>query len=393
VNYHVVDAGGWQALVVRPREGSYGHQVVEIAMALHLGRHLGMPVAVQRPARPANSALYDIECEEVPLLAGWRGRAALWLGRRAERRAERALDAQRESAARAGRKFKPGPPDLQGMDFRDCYAHVPLTVRLRQPARAAAAAAAAALGIGPDARIVTVHARESGFKDVDGQDSAVDAIRNARIDTYLPACELLSERGYTVVRIGDPAMTPVRHPAVVDLATSPHRTDALELDCLLRARLQIACDSGPFCVSYLSQSPCLAVNVTNLVGAYPLRSGDRYVLKHVVDVETGRRLVLRDLVEPDYFENRKDLARFAFEDNSPGEIRAAVEEMLAIVDGETAPPEPAQLEYRDLVATLWYSDAVSRRRVRKGEPAAQVLGDGFVGRAFARAQLDGAGLN
>ena len=392
MNYQIVGSGRAGALVVRPREASFGHQIVEIAMGLHLGRHLGRPVCFRRPTKTTNAALFEIECEEVSVLHGWRAWGVGLLARRAERRTLSRLEAQRTAATQAGRKFKPGPPDLHGMDFRDCYAHVPLTVRLRPSVMATARAAAVRLGLAPDARIVTVHARESGFKALEGGDGPADALRNARIETYLPACDLLVARGYTVVRIGDPAMTPFDHPGVIDLATSVHRTEALEVYCLLQAVLQIAGDSGPYCATYISRAPCLAVNVTNVVGGYPLRSHDRYLLKRVRDTGTGRALALREMVETDYFEHRKDLSRYAYTDNTPEEILDAVSEMLELLEDGRA-PVPEQRVFRDLVDELYQSPAVSSRRVRKGEPAVQVLGDGFIGRAFVERCLDSSSVD
>ena len=49
------------------------------------------------------------------------------------------------------------------------------------------------------------------------------------------AAKGLRARGYTVVRLGDPSMTPLSHPGVIDLATSPARTNLLEVYCLLRS--------------------------------------------------------------------------------------------------------------------------------------------------------------
>jgi putative glycosyltransferase (TIGR04372 family) len=382
MNYQQVGAGPMRVLVVTPRESSLGHQVVEVAMGLHLARHFGVPVCFRLPQRVANSAVFKLECDEVPVLQGWRAALARGLAQRADQRTVRALETMRAAAARDGRKFKPGPPDFHGLDFRECYAHHRLTVRLRKRPAVSAAAAARTLGIGAADRIVTVHVRESGFKAAEGGDSAADAIRNARIDTYLPAFDLLTKRGYTVVRIGDATMTPVKHAGVVDLATSPYRTDALEMYCLFRAHLQIAGDAGPYCVSYLSHTPCLALNVTNIVGAFPLRSHDRYILKHVRDTIRGRQLSLEEMVTAEYFETRKDLDRYVFTDNTSEEIRDAVAEMLDVIEGqiETA---PEQFTFREMTNALCQSEPVSRRRVRKGEPARQLLGEGLPSRAFA----------
>src|SRR6185436_10511695 len=72
-----------------------------------------------------------------------------------------------------------------------------------------AIAQAAMLGIGPTDRIVTVHVRESGYRSTAGlRQRQWDELRNARIETYFAAFNALVERGFTVVRLGDPSMTP-----------------------------------------------------------------------------------------------------------------------------------------------------------------------------------------
>ena len=357
-------------------------------MGLHLARHLGTPVCFRHPDRVANQALFEVECDEVLVLRGWRAAIATWLGVRADADAQAKLAAARATAVKEKRKFKPGPPNFHGLDFRERYARHQLTVRLCRQVDRRAERTAQALGIARDARIVTLHVRESGFKNAAGGESPADALRNAQIETYFPAIDFLVSRGYLVARIGDPMMTPVQRTGVVDVATSPERSDELELWLMMRASLQIACDSGPYCVSYLTNTPCLAVNVTNIVGGYPIRTRDRYILKHVYDDNRGRQLTLREMLTNDYFETRKNLDRYRVIDNTAEEITEAVQEMLEILEG-TMVPSPPQLELRALIERLQSAPDVAARRVRKGEPAAQLLGDGFPGRAFAVHHLVG----
>tara|TARA_B100001123_G_scaffold423026_1_gene532731 strand:+ start:151 stop:1326 length:1176 start_codon:yes stop_codon:yes gene_type:complete len=388
MNYQRVGIGPIRALAIKPRDDSLGHQAVEIAMGLHLARHLGTPVCFRHPDIVANRALFELECDEVLVLRGWRAAIATWLGVRADADAQAKLATARAVAVKEKRKFKPGPPNFHGLDFRERYARHQLTVRLCRQVDRRAERTAQALGIARDARIVTLHVRESGFKNAAGGESPADALRNAQIETYFPAIDFLVSRGYLVARIGDPMMTPVQRPGVVDVATSPERSDELELWLMMRASLQIACDSGPYCVSYLTNTPCLAVNVTNIVGGYPIRVRDRYILKHVYDGNRGRQLTLREMLTNDYFETRKDLDRYRVIDNTAEEITEAVQEMLEILEGRME-PVPSQLELRALIEGLQSAPDVAARRVRKGEPAAQLLGDGFPGRAFTVQHLVG----
>lgn len=419
MNFSVVGVGDGPVVVVRPRPGTYGHQVLEFLMGLYLARALSGAACYVFETPPACPAVFALECREVPILRGRdadRAAAAASRHDRLERvrgwpasrraRLERGtfdvlgLIAERFAPARAWRKrFKaylgrraaagagPAIPDFRGIDFRACYAREPLTFTLPPNLADRAAGETDALGLGAGARVVTLHVRESGFKLAGGGESPADALRNARVEDYRAACDRLTGQGFTVVRIGDPAMTPFAHPGVVDLATSPRRTELLEFSLLLRSVLFIAGDSGPYVTSYLTAVPCLATNVTNMLGGYPVHANDRYLLKHPVDRVRGRRLSLRDMLTTDYFETRKQLDRYAFDDNAPGELVDGVDEMRSVLGGH-AVPSPAQDEFHRLADALYNSPVVAATRTRKGEPARQLLGDGRIGRAFAERFLD-----
>lgn len=416
MRYWLLPARPSPVLVVRPREHSFGHQVYELLMGFHMARAQGAAVAWWPPAHLANPAVFEIECAEVATLRGAARRRAVAAARRVEARhaVKAALAGLRQgwqrsvlrwleraqpwlSAARGWRKrykggltapVSPQAQDHFGLDFRVCYARHRLTLKLADAVAAPLATAARELGL-LGTRIAVVHARESGFKAAAGGESPADAIRNARIETYIPALERLLQRGFIVVRIGDPQMTPLRHPGIVDLATSPARTDALELWTLMNSTLFIAGDSGPFAAALLSPAPCVAVNVTNVLGGYPVRASDRYILKRVFDHERGRELTLEEMLAPEYFAGRKDLGRYRVIDNTPEEICDAVEEMLAVLAGPVR-PSAEQRHFHRLADAAYNEPDVASRRTRKGEPARQLLGDGFIGRAFAT-QLQDAG--
>ncbi len=416
MNFSVLP-GERPVVVVRPRRGSLGHQVLEFLMGIHLAQALGGAVTFVLDEAPANPAVFSLECQDAEILRGAEAQRALaaegklrrqrsWRQWSAARRAagERTLLdwlgvlAGRYPAAKGWRKQFKGymgrhaaeidsaVPDFRGLDFRACYAREPLQFRLPADLQDRADRAAARLGIGRDAPLVTLHVRESGFKQ--GQEAPVDAIRNARIDDYRALCERLTGNGYVVARIGDPSMSPFSQPGVVDVATSPARTGELEFALLMRSALFVACDSGPYVTSYLTGVPCLAVNVTNILGGYPIHSGDRYLVKHAVDRQTGRRLSLREMLSPDYFAHRKDLERYAFEDNTPSELVEGVDELLAVVAGSRTGTTPAQETFHDLATAMYDSPLVAAGRIRKGEPAHQLLGHGRIGATFAARFLD-----
>lgn len=402
-------------LVVRPRAGSYGHQVLEFLMGLYLARRLQGSVVFESNGPLVNSVFFELDCAEVPILRHHEAAQALALARRQARRDwyrtslapvrqswERTIlsgltrVAERSERARRWRKaykgylarhsVPSGPPDFLGLDFRRCYARDPLTFSLPASLASRAAEEAQSVGLGADDLFATLHVRESGFKSA-AAESPADRDRNARIADYGIAIDCLAERGFRVVRIGDPAATPVDHPAVVDLATSPRRSHLLEVWALLRSRLFIAGDSGPFVTGYLTGVPSVAVNVTNVLGGYPIHTQDRYLLKGAVEVRSGRRLSLLEMLTTDYFLSRRDQARYRFVDNSPAEIAEGVREGLSLLDQKDVRLTPDQDAFHEQASKLYADPIVAATRTRKGEPADQLLGDGRIGGAFAARYL------
>jgi hypothetical protein len=262
-------------MLARPDCVHYGHLALEIQMALVEARVRGARLALLQASQPANPAVFDLVSPDVrivrlgPLrhrwyLSGWdrrarhsprqRWRDRTWNICRAE--------AERELARQAGdprlpeklrehlQKLKKNLPPEVGLlagsgevaadpYYRRRLLRERVQVQLHPQARARAMEGALELGITDERPIVTVHARESGFKagqevhdkvDLDARYRLArrdDTTRNIRIESYYDAIDFLVARGFTVVRVGDPTMRPVARRGVVDLATSPLRTPEL----------------------------------------------------------------------------------------------------------------------------------------------------------------------
>ena len=295
----------------------------------------------------------------------------------------------RASIERAARDRRLGPPYYERRILRE-----PVPVQLRPAAGEEAARQARACGIAPDARLVCIHAREGGYKRGDEiQDTKPEAgrndhTRNARIESYLHAVDYLVQRGYTVIRLGDPSMTPLRHPGVVDLATSPARTNLLEVYCLLRSDCMVAGESAYVNLIYLTNTPILLVNVTEPISAYPIRAPGLFLHKTVVDKPTGRRLTSFDLLGLDYHRRLRDTRRYLYVDNSPEEILDATREMIEWLSGTWTECQ-TQRSYHEAVMA-----AAARLRhrsiyVRKWGLHEGFLGDGRIARVAVGVAPDG----
>lgn len=292
------------------------------------------------------------------------------------------------AAARRVRHKRERHIDFWDLDYRLLFGRAPIRVTLRSDLDAAATLDLERLGLSRDARCVLLHIREGGYGASRGVHERVkDVVRNVPVETYFPAIDRLVERGYTVVRIGDPTMTPITRPGVVDLATSAARTSLLEVACAARSTFMILGDSGPLYLSWLLARPALSANmVGNPSNSYPLRERDRYVLKPVRDHRKGRYLSALELVSEEYLVNRFDLERFGAEPNSADELLAAVDEMLATVAGGDAPWTAAQRAFKTALDELAARDIGGKNKVQ-GKP--RFVGDGRIAAGYADKWLHG----
>ena len=207
-------------------------------------------------------------------------------------------------------------------------------VRLRLPAsrEQQVAREAAMLGISLTAPIVTVHVREAGYRSTAGlRQRSWDDIRNARIESFFEAFGALVERGYTVVRLGDPTMTPVTMQGVVDLATSPARNQWLDIWCTMRSEFLIGCDSGPSWLAVLLGVPVLTVNAVHFRDLS--RPSDRIICKLARDRTTNTILSVSDMLTEGYLREGFKGGRYEPIDNTPSDLQRAVVDMIEVVHG------------------------------------------------------------
>jgi putative glycosyltransferase (TIGR04372 family) len=417
--------GARRVVVARPNAHHYGHLGLEMVMSLARAREAKADVYFVRPSTPLGGGLFELESPQVRVLRptrvvrellraciswrklrdrldDWRDdfreqverefvhEVSPYVGdpgmpqpvREGLRGARRRLRASIEQAMR-NRRLE--PPYYERRLLRE-----PVPVRLNATASEEAAAQARAHGIADDARLVCIHARESGYKqgreiqDQKPERGRDDRTRNARIESYFEAVDYLVGRGYTVVRLGDPTMTPVCRPGVVDLATSPMRTNLLEVYCLLRSAFIIAGESAYVNVIYMTNTPILLINATDPISAYPIRAPGLFLSKGVVDKRDGRHLTTLDLLTLEYQRQLRDMRRYVYIDNSPDQIRQATDEMLSWIEGRWTESE-IQRRYHEAIMTA--AARLSRRPyVRKWGLHEGFLGDGRIARVALAAQ-------
>ena len=203
--------------------------------------------------------------------------------------------------------------------------------------RARGRAALRSVGIADDAWFASLHIRESGFKFHHGL-TKMELGLNADIATYLPAVRAVVERGGTVVRIGDPSMTPLPPlPGVFDYALSPLKSDWMDVFLLGACRFFIGTSSGPAYVPPLFGIPCVLTNWFP-TGSRPFNDRDVYIPKLLQVGEPPRILRFEDMVAPPLgfaaqYHHAREINLSAIP-NTPDEIREVVIELLDRLDGK-----------------------------------------------------------
>ena len=362
---------------------AYGTMLTRMERVLRFGQATGVPVLFVRTAKSINTAVFHLQSDDVAIIspASWRavwlkwawfatapfriGSPWLWTQRTVARvwlgRVYAGVERSRH-LPRAIRRFvlRPRPIYRRLRAANAAYAalssalwqktfkqqastrlreaerkgiEMPLRLALPADGEREAIAQAAALGISPTTPLVTVHVRESGYRPAAGlRQRNWDVLRNARIDTYFDAFSALVDRGYTVVRFGDRTMVPVGRPGIVDLATSPVRTEWLEIWCMLRSDFFIGCNSGPSQATFLLGVPLLTVNAVHF-GDVVSRPSGRFICKLACEKATGKVLSLSEMLTADYLRMGLETNTYDYLDNSPADIRQAVIDMIEVVRG------------------------------------------------------------
>lgn len=227
-------------------------------------------------------------------------------------------------------------------------------VRLSLPADRLEVARAQALevGIAPDAPVVAVEA--SG--DVERMQDAFDGLREA---------------GCQIVRVGT-SDEPLRRTNIVDLASPASRHDDLDVFVLLTCRFLVCTSLTAQRVAYLTNTPCLTLDVADPVAGYPIRDDGIYLLATAIDLGSGTKLGLDQMLGERYL---RDASRFGHRRNTAAEILLAVREMRSGLEYGWR-ESGSQARYRELVAEAGEAAASQVPRLAAWGPQRGFMGDG-----------------
>jgi putative glycosyltransferase (TIGR04372 family) len=174
-------------------------------------------------------------------------------------------------------------------------------------------------------KYVCLHVRTGGFFD----DHEYSSPRNADINKYIPALRELTERGYVVVRLGDPAMPPLVMDHVLDYAHSPLRSDANDVRLIEHCEFYIGSLSGPIDTACLFEKRILTVNCLSLAHCTWYRTGALFIPKRAR--RDGKLLTLKEQIDLHLFEilgTGQMVEGVDYLENTADDILEAVREFL-----------------------------------------------------------------
>jgi putative glycosyltransferase (TIGR04372 family) len=186
------------------------------------------------------------------------------------------------------------------------------------------------VGVPGDAWFVCLHVREPHYTT---RHSALHHVLNADIVDYLPAMNEVTRRGGWVIRMGDPAMTPLAPmPNVLDYCHSGIRSDWMDVFLAATCRFFVGTASGPCYVPQNYGVPCVLTNWWP-PAQRPWQPGDIFIPKLLRRSATGQVLSLEQSLEEPFgycnsIEYLGEAHGVVIQDNDPEDIRSAVVEML-----------------------------------------------------------------
>jgi putative glycosyltransferase (TIGR04372 family) len=145
------------------------------------------------------------------------------------------------------------------------------------------------LGIEPSAKIVCLHVRDSHYLDTISPDNdwSYHDVRDASIHSFLPAVEMLNNKGYTVIRIGVSSNQHLSYSNEkyfdLTILNKSNNMELLQLYVIKICSFYFGMSTGPIGLAACFNRPILSVNVTPFSPFYSPKA--RFIPKFIYSKE------------------------------------------------------------------------------------------------------------
>ncbi len=225
-----------------------------------------------------------------------------------------------------------------------------------------------------DQPLVVLHARHDAYHRLGAQ-----AFRNTQIRNYVPAIRHLLNQGYQVVRIGDGQMPrlKIRNKRYVELPFERRYRPEYDPFFIAHADFMIGCQSGPCAYARALGKPLLSVNAVLHYTLLPAPM-EMACFKRYEQRRAGRwvPIALEDALSNNaqHFDNAFHFrsAGIRVKEARPGEVLAAVEDMIEWVREPEKAMTPEQVSFRESVEAKCVE--LKERGAELDKPIADYLG-------------------
>ncbi len=231
-----------------------------------------------------------------------------------------------------------------------------------------------AIGIAPNTPFVCLIVRDSAYLQghLPGQSWDYHDYRDSDIGNYVMAAEELVRRGYYVVRMGAKVRErlPTAGSKIIDYATNGMRTDFMDIYLGAKCAFCISSSTGFDCVPAIFRRPIAYVDVVPVGYMHSYRARDINIVKHHIDVKSGRELRLKEIFGRgagfSLYGSEYETGGIRLVQNTPEEIKDVVVEMTERLNGTWQPQDDdAALQKR--FWDMFPMDAVSNGERLHGE--------------------------
>ena len=189
------------------------------------------------------------------------------------------------------------------------------------------------LGIKKDQKIICLNVRDNAYLP----ELAYHNYRDGKIDDYIYAAEYLTKKGYFVFRMGKKVSETLNidNPKIIDYASSPDRSDFLDIFLASRCEFCISTSSGFDALCTIFRKPIAFVTVP--IG-YIYTFNKKYIsiTKHHVDMKTNRKLSSDEVSDRNCFfalnTKQYKINSIKLIDNNKEEILNLCKEMINLIN-------------------------------------------------------------